>query len=65
MADEGQEYADEKSQEQERPRNGPDFRARGREHDELAVGVEPVERVKRRDQERKGGDDRHQVGKRE
>ena len=41
--------------------DGPDRRARRREHDELAVGVQAIERVNYGDEERERGDDRHEV----
>ena len=65
MSDECQETRHDNSQQNERPRGGPDGGARCCQDDQLAVAIEAVQGVKRRDQKRKRRDDRHQVGQRQ
>ena len=65
VIDEGDAQRDQQRQRQQRLRRPPDGAAGRREHDELAVAVEPVERVDAGDQQRERGDDGHEVGQRQ
>lgn len=61
MIDETQEHRHQNRQQQQRPRRRPHGGAGRGEHDQLAVGVEPVERMQSGDEKRERRDDGHQV----